>query len=88
MVAVTDEAGVYSFPDLADGTWKIEVEMLCFAPVSKEIGIAPNAPGAEWELKLLSMEEIKPSMQSAPPPSVLTLVSISEAECAFGGGFA
>jgi hypothetical protein len=69
MIAVTDDTGVYSFPELADGVWKIQVDMLCFAPVAKEIGIAPNAPGAEWELKLLSMEEIKPSMQAAPPPS-------------------
>ena len=53
-VAVTDEAGVYTFPDLEDGVWKIQVEMLTFSTVTKEIGVAPNAPGAEWELKLMS----------------------------------
>src|SRR5271157_870917 len=59
-VAVTDMTGAYSFPDLADGVWKIQVEMLCFATATKEVGVAPNAPGAEWELKLLSLDEIKP----------------------------
>jgi hypothetical protein len=66
VVAVTDESGAYSFPELADGVWKIQVDMLCFSTVTKDIGIAPNAPGAEWELKLMSMDEIKPSMQAAP----------------------
>jgi hypothetical protein len=30
IVAVTDADGKYSFADLADGVWTIEVEMLCF----------------------------------------------------------
>ena len=32
IVAVTDANGNYSFPDLADGVWTIDVEMLCFEP--------------------------------------------------------
>ena len=66
LVAVTDQQGAYSFPDLADGIWKIQVEMLCFAPINQEIGITPQAPSPVWELKLLSMDEIK---ASAPPPA-------------------
>lgn len=72
VVAVTDEAGVYTFPDLEDGVWKIQVEMLTFSTVTKEIGVAPNAPAAEWELKLMSMDEIKPSLQTAPAPAAAT----------------
>ncbi len=68
MVAVTDEAGAYIFPDLEDGVWTIQVEMLTFAPVTKDIGVADGAPGAEWQLKLLSMDEIKPILQAAPAP--------------------
>jgi hypothetical protein len=68
VVAITDENGAYSFPDLEDGVWKIQVEMLCFTTVSKEIGVAPGSPGAEWELKLQSMDEIKPAAQAPPPP--------------------
>jgi hypothetical protein len=66
LVAVTDQQGAYSFPDLADGIWKIQVEMLCFTPINQEIGITPEAPSPVWELKLLSLDEIK---ASAPPPA-------------------
>src|SRR6476660_4895336 len=60
LVAVTDPQGFYSFPDLADGTWTLDIEMLCFAPIRQEVGIAPNAPSPEWEMKLLPIEAIKP----------------------------
>src|SRR6201996_2329216 len=33
LVAVSDLEGVYSFADLADGPWKIEVAMQCFATI-------------------------------------------------------
>src|ERR1700730_6297657 len=51
VVTITDQQGLYSFPDLADGSWTIEVEMLCFSTVKQDVVIAPNAPAANWELK-------------------------------------
>jgi len=72
LVAITDDQGVYSFPDLADGVWSIQVEMLCFTTVKKDIGVAPNSPAAEWEMKMLSMDEIKPSTPAAAPPPTAT----------------
>jgi len=68
-VTVTDETGAYSFPDLEDGTWKVQVDMLAFAPQSKDIGVAPGLPGAQWDLKMLSMDELKSSLQAAPAAS-------------------
>ncbi len=65
LTAVTDPQGVYTFPDLADGTWTIQVEMLCFTTLSQEVAIVPNAPSPEWELKMISFDAIK---ASAPPP--------------------
>ena len=50
LYTTTDENGRYSFADLADGAWTIEVEMLGFAKVSNEVGIAFDAPPAEWNL--------------------------------------
>ena len=35
-VAITDPRGVYTFADLADGVWNLQVEMLCFATRSEE----------------------------------------------------
>ena len=64
LVAVTDPQGVYSFPDLPDGVWNLQVEMLCFSTLKNEVAIAPNSPSPEWELKLLPFDEIK---ASAPP---------------------
>src|SRR5689334_20491667 len=59
VVAVTDQQGVYAFPNLEDGVWNFEVEMLCFETVKQEVGIAPNAPSPSWELKLQSFDAIK-----------------------------
>ena len=57
-VAISDPQGTYSFADLADGAWKIEVEMQCFSTVEQTITITPNLPAAKWELKLLSLDQI------------------------------
>ncbi|MCX6628371.1 MAG: TonB-dependent receptor [Candidatus Solibacter sp.] len=54
-VTTTDENGRYSFADLSDGSWTIEVEMLGFAKLSNEVGIAFDAPAPEWNLKFLPL---------------------------------
>ena len=58
VVTTTDERGNFSFPDLADGTWTIEAEMLGFAKVTREIGVANGAPAPEWQLKMLGEEAL------------------------------
>ena len=62
----TDENGAYSFRDLPDGVWTIQVDMLGFGRFTKEVGIAPNAPSPEWDLKPASMAEI---LAAAKPPA-------------------
>jgi hypothetical protein len=69
VAAVTDAQGLYSFADLADGVWSMQVEMLCFAPLKREIAVAPGAPPAEWEMKMLPFDEIKAAAPPPPPPS-------------------
>jgi hypothetical protein len=80
LTAVTDEKGIYTFPDLADGTWNFRVEMLCFSPIDREVVIKPGAPDAIWELKLLPFAEIQaaagPTLPK-PTPTPSTPVSIS-----------
>jgi len=66
---ITDENGVYKFADLADGVWKIRVDMLCFEPQENDIAVAPNAPAAEWNLKLLPFDQIKATAPPPPPAS-------------------
>src|SRR5882762_4069160 len=58
IVALSDQQGSYSFADLADGTWKIQVQMQCFSTIEQTVTIAPNVPAGSWELKLLSLDQI------------------------------
>jgi trimeric autotransporter adhesin len=68
--AISGEQGSYSFANLPDGVWTIQVEMLCFAPIKQEVTVAPDAPASEWDLKLLPFEEIKAAAGPvAPAPS-------------------
>ncbi len=67
VVTTTDAQGAYSFANLADGNWTIQIEMLGFATESKVIGIAPDAPSPEWDLKLLPLAALRQSL--APKPA-------------------
>jgi trimeric autotransporter adhesin len=66
---VTDAQGKYAFPDLADGTWTIQVQMLGFEPLKSETTVGPAAPAAAWELKMLSLDQIHAETQLAPAPA-------------------
>src|SRR6266496_3578003 len=79
---VTDGSGVYTFPDLADGVWKLKVEMLCFEPIDNEVAVAANAPAAEWTLKLLPFDQIKASAPPPPPPSATPAAATPAASAA------
>ena len=59
LVAITDQQGLYSFAGLPDGTWTIDVEMLCFSPMKRQVNITSDAPLSRWELKLLPLNEIQ-----------------------------
>jgi Carboxypeptidase regulatory-like domain len=73
-VALADANGNYSIPDLADGAWTLKVEMLGFTPITQDLTVATNppipAPPADFELKMLSLDEIKaiagPAATQAP----------------------
>jgi trimeric autotransporter adhesin len=71
-VSVTDQQGVYTFPDLGEGTWNFEIEMLCFSTIKAEVAIAANAPSPSWDMKLLPFEEIQKQAPPPPPPSPMT----------------
>ncbi len=58
-VTSTDQQGLYSFPDLTDGKWTLEVEMTGFATIKQDVVIGPNGPAGKWELKLLPLDQIK-----------------------------
>ena len=66
--AVSDQGGLYTFPDLADGPAKIEIEMQCFSTVQAEITISPTTPAAKWELTLLPLDQITKLTKLPPAP--------------------
>jgi trimeric autotransporter adhesin len=61
-VAITNDQGMYGFPELPDGMWTIQVEMLGFAPMKGDT--ATNM----WELKMLPIEEIRGEVVHAVAP--------------------
>src|ERR1035438_6571976 len=72
IVTTSDDQGAYSFPELADGTWTIEVEMMGFASLTRDVGIASDAPPAGWDLKLLppgANLTPKPATPAVPAPA-------------------
>lgn len=68
---VTDEQGVYAFPDLADGAWEIEIQMRGFATLKSEVTVGSNLPQAKFELRLLGLDKMlaqtKVTTPAAPP---------------------
>ena len=40
VVTTTDAQGVFRYPELADGVWTIEVEMLGFEKITRQVGVA------------------------------------------------
>jgi hypothetical protein len=79
-VAITDQQGGYTFDDIADGAWKLEVDMSGFETQTQDITVASGSAGPAWELKLLPLADIthgaapikaENSLPSAPAPSVI-----------------
>ncbi len=78
LVTLTDSQGNYSFPDLADGTWTIEVQMTAFGTARQEVAVGPNAAETDWELKPVPADQItaqmisRPAPETTPPPTAAT----------------
>ncbi len=87
VVVNTDENGDYSFADLPDGTWTIEVQLLCFETARQDVTVTPAIPAGKWELKLLPIASILAKATAAPsePGAGLARRPDAPAEAAVGG---
>ncbi len=86
VTAVTDDQGLFVFPDLADGTWTLSVTMTGFAPIKQAITVAPNAPTPIFELKIETLEQIR--AESKPikvEPGTAPAVAAASADTAGSG---
>jgi len=82
LTTTTDDKGAYSFSNLGEGTWTIEVEMFGFQTMKREIDASSPSP-LQWDLKLLSDAEVQAALAArakraasevaeakpAPPPT-------------------
>ncbi len=66
----TDALGVYSFADLPDGKWRLDIQMTGFAPLEQEVTIAPGLSAGKWELKMLSLEELRAALKPVKSESL------------------
>ena len=67
LTAITDPQGTYLITGLTDGTFAIQVEMLCFSPIKQDLS---SAESKVWEMKLLPIAEMK---AAAPPPAPVAI---------------
>jgi hypothetical protein len=63
---ITDSQGLYQFPQVADGAWKIHIEMHGFVTLDDSVTVAPNLPQGELELQLQSLEQMLAETHAAP----------------------
>src|SRR5579864_1403650 len=84
LVTTTDDQGAYAFADLTDGVWTIQVEMFGFSKLSREVGIAANAPSPEWELKVQSLSALK--QESAPAVAAAAVARATPPNAPAGNG--
>jgi hypothetical protein len=74
VTTTTDAAGAYAFADLADGVWTVRVEMLGFETATRETGIAPGAPKAQWTLRFLSEAETAAALAGKTGPAAASAI--------------
>ena len=74
VTTLTDGMGAYYFPDLADGTWNIQVDMSGFGQLKQDVTVAKDAPPTKFELTMKPLAEMQAQVQAAElsevrPPS-------------------
>lgn len=63
---VTDSQGFYEFPNVAEGTWKISIELRGFALVSNAVTIGATNEQGEWTLQMLDLKHLLSMAQTEP----------------------
>ena len=63
--AVTDERGLYSFAQLAEGAWEMDIAMAGFESVKEGVTVGATAVPLKSELKMLPLERISATASAA-----------------------
>ncbi len=75
LTTMTDQNGDYSFRQLVDGVWTIQVEMRCFSTAKRDLAIAQDAAATEWNLELLPANDIKAMLGTGAAPQAGSAVA-------------
>jgi len=67
VITTTNDDGTYSFADLPDGVWKVQVAMLGFEAAEREVKVGLGTPPVEWDLRFLTEPEIDASLAPNSP---------------------
>jgi trimeric autotransporter adhesin len=68
LTAITDQVGIYSFADLPDGNWVLQVEKAGFSEVKQGVIVSDTSPGPVFELKMLPLDQMETVAPPAAPP--------------------
>ena len=66
LTTVTDSQGLYEFPKVAEGTWKISIELRGFAPMQGSVTIGATNEQGEWTLQMLELKDLLSMAQTEP----------------------
>ncbi len=77
---VSGADGTYRFVELAEGEWRVRVEMTGFEPAAATVNAGPPAARREWVLVLLPFAQIR----TTPPPPAVAAVTEPTAQNARG----
>ena len=77
-VTVTDTQGFYSFPTLADGAASIELDMTGFSTIKQDVTVAPDGAMAKWDLKLMSLDQIRTAVKPVVSAGIAVAATRSE----------
>jgi len=79
LVTTTDDRGAFQFPDLPDGAWQIQVEMLGFEPLTRRIVSGSPTPAVVWDLQLMTEEALVARLDREPQEAVSAEASSEKA---------
>ena len=66
LTTVTDSQGLYEFPSVAEGGWKISIVLRGFAPMRGSVTIGATNEQGEWTLQMLELKDLLSMAQTEP----------------------
>src|ERR1700743_87080 len=66
LTTVTDFQGLYEFPKIAEGSWKVSIELRGFTPISGAVTIGATNEQGEWTLQMLDLKDLLTMAQTEP----------------------